>query len=276
MGRIRRLLVVLGCVAGGHAIAGRTPPAVAQPASRPGAVRSPLPPALVTQLDQIEDFAPRFDEPGYYALLAYVKNTPPPPAAEGLEIEDWGRLLEHPRDLRGAWVTITGTIGRNKAPYVHTRHRQLGRVWQVELYRRDAPLACTVVFTEDVGDLPLGAEIRLSGYFLKIRSFKTLKGQERLSAVLIAAGPSEVVRTVRRVEEEATWRWLFIAGMLGLVFAWFLLRRATRAPQRPTHELHANRPAPMNLSDDLAAWAAEEHTESRGDAEPEEGVERAE
>ncbi|MBU0639379.1 MAG: hypothetical protein KKB50_10990 [Planctomycetes bacterium] len=230
--------------------------------SQPAAASRPvheLPPGVIALLDEIEDYTLGFDNPGYYALLEHVKRSPQAPGhtQSPITVTDWRRLLEQPVDFRGLAITIEGVLGRNKDPYVHKRHRQLGQVWQVELRRHDQPLACTVIFTGDVGDLPLGATLRVTGYFVMIRQYYDASNRLRQAALLVASGPTQVSHGAAHAAKRGELHWsLLIAALLaGLVIVWVLLRRAS-GPARPDlHTLQAARAAPVNLSEDLASWA---------------------
>jgi len=231
--------------------------AFAQATTRP---TQELPEEVVALLSSVEDFTFDFDQPGYYAVLRFVKSSPFAPGfgSSPVVVDDWRSLVERPGDFRGLPVTIEGQIGRNKDPYVHAQYPELGQVWQVELLRPDQPVACTVVFTSDVSDLPLGAAVRVTGYFVKVNRFPRSRGEPGLSALLVAPGPSRVTRTVARSAGGLDWRWLAGAIVGGLVVTFILLRRSRRFERSDLRALEPDRPAPLNLADDLAAWAARE------------------
>lgn len=235
-------------------------------------VSSELPAAVQTALAAARDYAFAFDFPGYYALLDYVRTArhAPGQGRPPLVIDDWTALAERPGELRGLAVTIEGVVGRNKS-YRHVQRPALGPVWQLELTgTRPQPIACTVVCTENCDDVPLGAEIRITAYFVMMRQYyPRLGAAPQAAALLVAAGPTAVATRAPRPADALPGGWggLLAALAAGLALAGLLLRRAARAtrvaPPAPT----AANPAPHSLADDLAAWA-EAEARSRPDSPP--------
>ena len=230
-----------------------------QPTSRQAATEE-LPERLVALLNDVEDFSYDFDLPAYYALFEFVQHSPQPPgfARKPIVVTDWRELIERPADFRGLPITVEGVVGRNKDPYTHNHHPELGKVWQVELRRHDQSTTCTVIFTSDVSDLPLGATIRVTGYFVKINRYPTKSGTPGLAALLVAPGPTEVSRPAPAHERGLDWRWMTAAIVVALIVTAILLRRSGRVTRRDVHTLRARAPAPLNLADDLAEWAESE------------------
>ncbi|MGD8452186.1 MAG: hypothetical protein PVJ57_10240 [Phycisphaerae bacterium] len=263
MGRRRRLLTAAGVLAA-LCGAGTPPPAAFAQTSQPATSTAPtteLPPAVATLLDSVQDYTYDFNNPAYYAILEFVKRSPRSPgfAIEPIVIDDWQQLVERPADFRGKAVTIEGTLGRNKDSYVHGARPDLGTVWQLELRRPDEPVACTVICTNDVSDLPLEADVRFTGYFVQMRRYPTRSGRPGLAALIVAPGPTEVSRSapITSSANNVDWRWLVAAVVAGLIITVLLLRRAARVGRTDISALRARRPAPLNLSDDLADWAAD-------------------
>ena len=266
MGRRWRFLALAGVAAVLMAVA-----AGGQPAPATRAVEEELPANVLALLGTIEDFTYDFDHPAYYALLEFVRGSSQPPGSVSPppEVNDWRELIERPADFRGLAITIEGVVGRNKDPYTHPRHPELGQVWQVELSRPDQAATCTVIFTSDASDLPLGATIRLTGYFAKVNRYPTQSAREGLAALLVAPGPSSVsVPAPPTAADGLDWRWMTVAIVAALVVTFLLLRRARRRTPPDLHELRARRAAPLNLADDLADWAERERPdETRADEE---------
>ena len=239
-----------------------------QPTTMPAAPVEELPEEVLARLSTIEDFTYGFAHPGYYALLSFVKRAPLAPgfAREPLVVADWRVLLDRPADFRGLPITIEGVIGRNKEPYTHTRYPQLGQVWQVELQRHDQPLACTVIFTGAVSDLPLRATIRVTGYFVKTRYFKTRSGKQELAALLVAPGPTQVSHPAPPPDtrQGPDWLWMTVALIVALLVTIVVLRRSSAPARRDVTRLRSRHAAPMHLADDLADWVDREPP----DAEP--------
>lgn len=221
-----------------------------------------LPEEVRAALAQTQDFAFNFDQPGFYAVLAYVKRSPHAPGfgQTPIEVPDWRDLLERPSGFRGRPVTVTGIVGRNKAPYVLENHPELGPVAQLELWRADQALTCTLIFTESVGDIPLNATLTVTGYFVMIRDYYSAAKRVQQAALLVAAGPSMIDRRVPRAAPlgPLDWRWVAGAAVLGLLITFVLLRRSSSAGRRDYRTLRASQEAPTSLADDLARWADRE------------------
>ncbi len=227
--------------------------------SRP-ALRSELPEPLLAQLAAAEDYGFAFDFPGYYALLSHVRAARHSPGhtQSPLAIDDWTALAERPRDLRGMAVTIDGVVGRNKS-YRHVRHPEIGTVWQLELTgTQPQPIACTVICTDNCDDIPLGAELRVTAYFVMMRQYHAQLGDApRAAALLVGTGPTAIATRAPRPAGAARgdWRWLLAPLAAGLVLTWILLRRGARGPRRDYRALTATHAAPQSLAGELAEWA---------------------
>jgi hypothetical protein len=222
---------------------------------------SELPPALNQQLTTVQDFTYDFDHPAYYHLLEFVQNSPHAPgfAVAPIAVNDWRVLVERPADYRGLPVTVEGVVGRNKDPYLHSRHPELRPVSQVELSRPDQAETCTVVFTQNVADIPIGSTIRATGYFVKINRFPRQTGEPGLSALIVASGPSQVSRAVARADQQGPdWRWMMLAVLGGLAITVVMLRRARRFRRHDLRELRPDSEPRENLAADLADWAERE------------------
>jgi len=263
MGRRRRLLIGLLSTLAGH---GMLPATAYAQRSPPASATSPsgeLPTEVLAALEAVEDFSFNFDHPAFYALLEHVKSSAVSPghACEPIEIDDWRILLERPTGFRGEPITIEGVVGVNRA-WRHPRdeHSQQRTVWQLELKRGDQPIACTVILTHDASDIPLGATIRVTGYFVMIRQYYSETNRVRQAALLVAQAPTLIARDVAGAPRSprSAWVWLVIVVTAGLLATWILLRRSTAGGPRDPRTLHAERSAPVSLADDLAAWAAED------------------
>lgn len=229
--------------------------------TEPSAARSELPPDLDRELTAVQDFTYDFDQPAYYHLLAFVQNNPQAPGfgTEPARVNDWRVLVERPADYRGLAVTVEGVVGRNKDPYAHPRHPELRPVSQVELSRADQAVTCTIIFTQNVADIPVGSTIRATGYFVKINSFPRQSGEPGLSALIVASGPSQISRAVARGDQQGPdWRWMMLAILGGLVITVVMLRRTRRFRRHNLRELRPDSEPRLNLAADLAAWAERE------------------
>ena len=225
---------------------------------------SELPDSVRTALEQTEDSSFSFSQPGFYAVLEYLKAADRPPGSvqPSVEIADWTALLERPADFRGLPVTIEGIVGRNTAwRFEQQEQRHLGRVWQLELWQASQPIAATLILTQDASDIPIGSTIRVTGYFVMIRQYYSQTRQVRQAALLVAQGPTMISRAVARPATRPMSDWilgLVITGTAALLVVWLLLRRSVGHGSSPRSSLRASKPAPTSLADDLAAWAAKQ------------------
>ncbi len=222
-----------------------------------------LPDEVRVALARTQDFAFHFDQPGFYAVLEYVKRSPHSPGSVQMPVQvtDWRDLLERPNDFRGRPVTVTGTVGHNKDPYVLESHRELGLVTQIELERGDQPLTCTLIFTEGAADVPLKATLTATGYFVMVRNYYGSSKRVQQAALIVAAGPTTIDRAAPRAAASGLpdWRWIAAAIAAGLVITLLLLWRATVSGRRDYRGLRARQEAPTSLADDLAQWAEREN-----------------
>ena len=266
MGPGRRLLTALvGSALTAGAVGQTTQPATTQSADWE------LPAAARAELAHTQDFAFNFDQPGFYAVVAFVKQSARSPGdvQTPLEVHDWRDLLERPNDFRGRPVTIEGVVGRSKSPYTLPSHPELGTLWQLELQRPDEPITCTLILTGSAADIPLDASLTVTGYFVMVRSYYDSSNHVRQAALLVAPGPTTIGSVVPHAPGPGAldWRWLIVAGVVGLLAAFLLLRRSVAAQRREYHALQARHEAPLNLADDLAAWARDQ----RGDTDADNG-----
>jgi hypothetical protein len=233
-------------------------------ASRPAdLLQAPtLPPDINAALASIEDFSFSFSQPGFYAVLAHVKTDSESLdlSADATPISSWTPLLERPTEFRGLPVTVAGTVGRNTQwRFEQPEHQQLGPVWQLELSRTDQPIAITLILTEDAGDIPLGATIRVTGYFVMMRSYYSSTHRVRQAALLVAHGPTLIATQTNQASQPAgSYRLIatVAACTAAALAAWLVIRRKSSTGAHDPRELRASRPAPESLADDLAAWAA--------------------
>ncbi|MFO0837486.1 MAG: hypothetical protein U1D55_03100 [Phycisphaerae bacterium] len=232
--------------------------AQSQPASSPAMLGDEsLAVELRAALSDLRDFTMDFSNPAFYGLVRHVAGTntaDSPPVA----LQHWTELAERPRDFRGRRVTISGRVGRNSGYEVRAPEaRGLGTLWQLELSRGDEQIACTLILTQDASDIPIGAWVEATGYFLMVRQYAGASNRIRQAALIIARGPTSIST---HEEQPVEWRQLATWGggtlLVGLLLAWILLRRAASAPVRHDPSgLHATSAPAVNLAKDLQAWA---------------------
>jgi hypothetical protein len=221
-----------------------------------------LPAEVRAEFAHTQDFAFNFDQPGFYGVVAFVKQSARSPGylQTPIEVQDWRDLLERPSDFRGRPVTIEGLVGRNRDPYTLPNHPELGSLWQLDLRRPDQPITCTLILTGSAADIPLNASLSVTGYFVLIRSYYDASNRARQAALLVAPGPTTIGRVMPHTPASGVpdWRWIIVAAVVGLLVTVILLRRSVAARRRDYHTLLARHEAPVSLADDLAAWASDE------------------
>lgn len=230
------------------------------PGTQPAAVDE-LPPEVLADLATVRDYTLDFGQPGFYALLEFVhdQHAVAGRLVDPIDAGDLRMLIERPADYRGRPVTVAGRVGRNSS---WQRRADPGgqalRVWQLELTVPRAPVACTVILTEPADDIPIGATVRVTGYFVMMRSYYDRARRLRQAALIVATGPTLVATSTPR--SGATPGWLttavIVATML-LVLAWVLLRARANRRQAIDTGLRPPKPAPFSVADDLKAWAEE-------------------
>lgn len=227
-----------------------------------------VPAPLLSLLRQVEDFSLAFWTPPVQQLVRYVASQQSwPEASAAVPLRRWSDLVERPADFRGRLVAIEGIVGRNRAwRPLDPQLADLGPIWQLELWRRREPLACTVLLTSDASDIAIGSTIRVAGYFAMIRQYRTQRGEIRQAAVIVAPAPQQVLTKLPPpTQPDGRRTWAVMAALLGgLAIAWLLLRRSTARQPTDLRTLTARRPAPLNLSRELAEWAAEPEPPASG------------
>ena len=221
-----------------------------------------LPEPLRAALNSVEDFSFSFANPGFFAVLEYVKTMSDTPGLsdDARFVDDWTALLERSADFRGLPVTIEGVVGKNKAwQFEQPQYKHLGPVWQLELSKRGQPLAATVILTQNAADVPVGSLIRVTGYFVMIRQYHGANQKTLQAALLVGHGPTLISRAAppaaaSKLTDHAAG--LIIAALAAAVILWLIVRRSAAKTTHDVRSLHASRPAPLNLSDDLARWAS--------------------
>jgi hypothetical protein len=101
----------------------------------------------------------------------------------------------------------------------------------MELSQIAGPLLCSLVLTEDPGDVPLRSVVKVQGYFIKIRGYCARDGAEGSSALLVASRLSELRTPAARVAnplEDRLTSWL-VGGIVAMAMIWFFMRRRLRS-----------------------------------------------
>lgn len=202
-------------------------------------------------LEDVRDGVFSFDDPAFYWFCRFVHEHPPSidPAdqASGQPL-NWKVLLERPSDYRGQLITIEGVVLSNQAHEV-TNRPGLPRLYQLELSQVAGPLLCSLILTEDPGDVPLRSVVNAQGYFIKIRGYRARDGAEGSSALVVAnrlfASRTPPTRVANPLESDLS-SWL-VGGIVAMAMIWFFMRRRLRGvePHAGGHgaKMHAARPS---------------------------------
>lgn len=224
-----------------------------------------LPEAARAALSQIHDLAFNFDQPGFYEVLAFVKHNPQSPGfqQEPIVVDDWRMLLERPSAFRGRPVTVEGVVGRNSS-FKWIGRPEFGDVWKIGIRRDDQPITCTLIFTENANDIPLGATITVTGYFVMMHQYYNPSHRVEQAALLVAPGPTVVSRPAPSSTETGglDWRWMLAAVVFGLLVTVIVLRQAGRGERHDVRALRASHDSPVNVAEDFESWAIGESGES--------------
>lgn len=201
-------------------------------------------------LRDVRDNVFSFDDPAFYWFCRFVKRDAPAAGDEISETEtsvSWRFLLERPSDYRGRLVVIAGRLLR-RSQFEVTNRRGVGTLYQCELVEAGTRAICTVIVTEDPQAIPLRSWVKVKGYFIKVRAFRTDAGKT-------GAGPLLVARRLESTRGSASGHasapqasgggtvWL-VGGTAALAILWLVLRRGLRSPgtkelSKPTGARHS-------------------------------------
>ena len=190
-------------------------------------------------LEDVRDGVFSFDDPAFYWFCRYVDSHEIEAAADEAPVA-WSTLAERPSDYRGQLVTIEGVV-QSLAAHDVTNRPNVPRLYQLQLSSRDSAQLCTLVATEDPGDVPMRSLVRARGYFIKIRGFRTKGGDEGSGPLIVAASLAEVrapasppsTSSERRISS-----WL-IGGVAVMALIWFVMRRRLSGTGRGSGEAPA-------------------------------------
>ncbi len=223
-----------------------------------------IPEHVLSKLSEIEDFSLRFDFPGYWALLEFVRNSEFDPGdhQQATEITDWQTLLDRPSEFRGQPITIEAVVGRHRSWQYRDaqRRKRFGTVWELDLHhpRHGYPITATVFLTANADEIGIDSTIRVTGYFVMVQQYPRSGKPLGQKIVLIAKGPSMVARAAPptpRTRSERRWIWGGAAVAAAMLVVWIIVRGSAKGERTDLHSLTATQRASMNLSDDLEEWA---------------------
>lgn len=226
-----------------------------------------LPPDLEKALDAVEDHTPSFDSPAFYALLRYVKNATLFFDPDAPPLKDWQVLIERPASFRGRPVTVEGRVGRNSSfHFQREEHKDLGPVTELQIANPGVPVSCRLVLTNDASDIPIGATVRVTGYFLMAHEYLAPNKRTMRAAVIIAKGPLQVTTTRTRppLMPQPGWSWLIGALIVGGIVGWIMLRQTAAENRADLRTLRARTSPTANVAEEFRNWAESEELPREG------------
>jgi len=137
-------------------------------------------------LQDVRDNVFSFDDPAFYWFCQYVRRRPETANTAADESPlPWRFLFERPTDYRGRLILVEGIL-QSRQTYEVTNRPGVGTLHQCELSDPTTRAICTVVSTDDPGEIPIRSLVRASGYFIKVRAYKTTTGEPGAGPLLVA------------------------------------------------------------------------------------------
>lgn len=260
--RSGRMLAVAAAAGGGWLVA--SVPSAAQSAdtaspqsSAPAIERR----RLISDLARVSDFVPHFDDAAFYGLLdlaAAPMNRPDAMAAAAATPVTWEDLTERPAQFRGRLVRIRGIVESSRRfeltqPAIVGESEPRGLL-QTEISTPGAAKIFTIISTQSGPPIAVRSNAEVSGWFLKVRRFRTTGGGDSYGPVIITSGISPLASPGERQPDDALRRALFV-GMGMLAIGWLLIRRLTRRAARSAASPAALRTTAAERAD--FAWLME-------------------
>lgn len=221
-------------------------------------------------LKDVKDETFGYDESAFYYIVEKVRQSPADLFKPDAEVTPYRTLMAMPSSYRGQPVTIRG-IYMTAAPFsppplalwkdVHTLYECSIREHPLNEHR---PIATVIVIDDPMTYLRAGDDVRLKGYFYKVRTYDFRREDE--SGQMVTGTTSAPLLVARRLEAEApaspltrlgpapslfggdwTCAVLMVAAVVLLGGAFFYLVSRARgkthaATQRPVHRFRLRRP----------------------------------
>ncbi|MBN2582092.1 MAG: hypothetical protein JXL80_03420 [Planctomycetes bacterium] len=116
------------------------------------------------------------------------------------------KLMEAPMLYRGKAVTVSGRVGSvGEFPVEMEQLPSVKKLWKIEIYkptRGQHAWVCTLMVSEDPGPLkPKQTDVRMKGYFYKLRSYEFEEPNDPEQTVWIQQCPIVVGRYVQVVDQ---------------------------------------------------------------------------
>lgn len=200
----------------------------------------------LTLLSGVRDNVLSFDDPGFYWFCRYVTRPDGYSALKPINLDaplPWKYLFERPGDYRGKPVVIEGLLVARSTWSVD--NRDVPRpLHQCEIATRGTSALATVVTPDALDDIPLYSTVRVKGFFIKVRAFRTTSGETGAGPLLVArkpqvlatgsaaSGNSDTNPTRPRAPLDSASNWL-LGGTAAAALLWLVLRRQARRTQRP-------------------------------------------
>lgn len=190
-------------------------------------------------LGDVRDHEFGFDDEAFYWFCEKARTDANASRYEAAEDEApvvWRHLLERPADFRGRVVLVRGRLMRHER-YTVAGREHLGTLHQCELVDPDTRAICTVVLTEDPGEIRHRSMVACKGFFIKVRSFATDSGDTG-TGPLVVGRRLKVVALPPAGAEVGTFgamgaKWV-VGATVALGLLWVFLRR--HAAGRPVSD----------------------------------------
>jgi hypothetical protein len=220
-----------------------------------------------TLLEDVKDKTYDYDEAAFYWLVAQVHKLPAALFKPDAETVPYEQLLATPTAYRGKPVTVRGLYAAvtpwrvpvialaKEIPYLYTCH--------IKEHPGGAarPIATVVVLEDPMLRFQQGDEVRVKGYFYKVRLYADAEETERLAPMLVArglepdTGEGGPARLIRPPGAGQAWLPLALALLITLLIAFYFVRRLGRPKSdadraRLPHRIRLRRPdRPFPLED---------------------------
>lgn len=224
--------------------------------------------AGIDLLADIKDLTFSFDDEGFYWFCRYLREHPAALSSTACGFDDvvpWQYLMERPSDYRGRAECVEGRVLREQPEYEVVSRPGVGRLRQVDLGTPGSSAIATLVLVDPPPSTPRKSLVRVRGFFIKVRSYRTESGDEGAGPLFVAR-TFDVVETARngvRSESGVNSRDILTA-MAGITFGLFLLvmmLRRQAAASATVPKSPADRPSVSGTPSDFE-WMGEKSRES--------------
>jgi len=175
-----------------------------------------------TILGDVKDETFGYDEPAFYTLVSVVSKLPADLLKPDEETVPYSQLLSTPSSFRGKPVTLRGvylTVAPWRVPVVAIA-KDIPRLFTCTIREKpmeqERPVATVVVLEDPMPDFKAFDEVRVKGYFYKVRKYEGSKGAG-FAPMLIARRLEPDVRGARPFEGPAPGSPMFSMGSYALL-----------------------------------------------------------